>query len=114
MPLTKRSKVSKSRSVRDKDNPTWTADDFRAAKPVKDVMPQVIEAAKRARGRPKLEHPKKQVTLRIDEGALAAFIATGKGWQTRINEAIVRAARRRKMTRDFSSGPKRRAATGSN
>lgn len=33
--------------------------------------------------------PKKQpVTIRIDSDILSAFKATGKGWQTRINEAL--------------------------
>jgi uncharacterized protein (DUF4415 family) len=83
------------RASADRDNPVWTDKDFRRARPISDLTPQVIEAAKRARGRPKLAHPKKQVTLRIDAAALEAFIATGKGWQTRINDAVVRAARRR-------------------
>lgn len=34
------------------------------------------------------------MTLCIDPEALAAFKATGPGWQTRINEALVRAAAR--------------------
>jgi len=35
-----------------------------------------------------------QVTLRLDSDALAAFRATGPGWQTRINETVKRAAKR--------------------
>ncbi len=34
-----------------------------------------------------------QVTLRLDSEALAAFKATGPGWQTRINETVKRAAK---------------------
>ena len=82
----------------DRDNPEWTREDFRRAKRVVDVFPDIIAAAKRARGRPKLERPKQMVTLRIDARALDAFKATGAGWQTRINEAIVKAARRTKAT----------------
>ena len=40
------------------------------------------------RGRPKKENPKVQQTLRIDADVLAKFKATGKGWQTRINDAL--------------------------
>jgi uncharacterized protein (DUF4415 family) len=39
-------------------------------------------------GRPPLENPKQQVTLRLDADVLAAFRATGKGWQSRINQAL--------------------------
>jgi uncharacterized protein (DUF4415 family) len=40
------------------------------------------------RGRPKLESPKAQVTLRLDADVLAGLRATGPGWQSRANAAI--------------------------
>lgn len=40
------------------------------------------------RGRPPIENPKKQVTLRLDADLIEAFKAQGAGWQTRINEAL--------------------------
>ena len=40
------------------------------------------------RGRPKLEQPKKQVTLRLDADLLDGLRATGPGWQTRINDVL--------------------------
>jgi uncharacterized protein (DUF4415 family) len=40
------------------------------------------------RGRPRLEQPKKQVTLRLDADLLDGLRATGPGWQTRINEVL--------------------------
>jgi uncharacterized protein (DUF4415 family) len=45
-------------------------------------------AIERSRGRPKMEHPKRQVTLRLDADLLDAYKATGRGWQTRVNEAL--------------------------
>jgi uncharacterized protein (DUF4415 family) len=45
------------------------------------------------RGRPPSEHPKEAIKLRIDPDVLAHFRATGPGWQTRINEALRRAAK---------------------
>lgn len=39
-------------------------------------------------GRPKLEHPKEQVSIRYDADILAAFRADGPGWQTRMNDAL--------------------------
>ncbi|MDO5059941.1 MAG: BrnA antitoxin family protein [Neisseria sp.] len=40
------------------------------------------------RGRPKAAQTKEQVTLRLSPDVLAAFRKDGKGWQTRINEAL--------------------------
>jgi uncharacterized protein (DUF4415 family) len=45
-------------------------------------------------GRPPLgDAPKKQVTLRLDADLVERFRATGKGWQSRINEALRKAAK---------------------
>lgn len=46
------------------------------------------------RGRPPLERPKEAVTLRIDADVLDYFRDDGPGWQTRINEALRKAARK--------------------
>lgn len=43
---------------------------------------------KRGRGRPLGSGTKEQVTLRLDVEILEQFKATGKGWQTRINDAL--------------------------
>lgn len=47
------------------------------------------------RGRPPLDNPKQAVKLRLDADVLAAYRATGEGWQTRIN-ADLRKARKLK------------------
>ena len=46
------------------------------------------------RGRPKGSGSKELISLRLDKAALAVFRATGPGWQVRINDAVVRSARR--------------------
>jgi uncharacterized protein (DUF4415 family) len=46
------------------------------------------------RGRPLGSGTKELVSLRLDKDALAAFKATGPGWQVRINAAIMRSAKR--------------------
>jgi uncharacterized protein (DUF4415 family) len=46
------------------------------------------------RGRPPLEHPKEAVKLRLDHDILAAYRRTGRGWQTRINTDLRKAARK--------------------
>jgi uncharacterized protein (DUF4415 family) len=48
------------------------------------------------RGRPRAEHPKVQVTLRLDPEVVNAFKEDGRGWQGRINETLVRAVKRRR------------------
>lgn len=40
------------------------------------------------RGRPRAEKPKQALTVRYDPEVVAAFKATGKGWQTRMNDAL--------------------------
>ena len=39
-------------------------------------------------GRPPIATPKVPTTIRFDADVLAALKATGKGWQTRVNEAM--------------------------
>ncbi|MGN6516427.1 MAG: BrnA antitoxin family protein [Rhizomicrobium sp.] len=87
----------KSKKAPWNDNPAWTAKNFKRAKPLKDVLPALAEASKRARGRPKLEDPKEQVTLRLDAEVLRAFREDGPGWQSRINATLVKAVGRSKM-----------------
>ena len=40
------------------------------------------------RGRPRLENPKQAVNIRLDADVIAHFRKGGKGWQTRINDAL--------------------------
>jgi uncharacterized protein (DUF4415 family) len=77
--------------AKDPDNPEWTEEEFREARPFAEVFPELMESINRARGRPKIETPKKLVTLRLDQDVVDKFRATGKGWQSRINEALRRA-----------------------
>ena len=85
----------------DEDSPEMMARDFARARPLRKAMPAVVEAMKRGRGRPKLANPKARVSLRVDSDVLAAYRATGAGWQKRINETLARGAAQLK--------PKRRA-----
>ena len=43
------------------------------------------------RGRPKLDRPKRQVTLRLDADLVERLRATGRGWQSRVNEILKKA-----------------------
>jgi uncharacterized protein (DUF4415 family) len=73
------------------DNPEWTEQDIRHAKPFAEVFPDLATQLKRGRGRPPMDDPKRQVTLRIDQAVIDRFKANGPGWQRRINEALRRA-----------------------
>ena len=42
----------------------------------------------RGPGRPRLETPNKLLPIRYDLSIIEAFKATGKGWQTRMNDAL--------------------------
>lgn len=75
------------------DNPEWTEEDFRNARPFAEVFPEWAEEIRRSRGRPKVEQPKRQVSLRLDPDVIDAFKATGKGWQARINDVLRKAAK---------------------
>lgn len=77
----------------DKENPEWTEEDFQQARPAGEVLPelfgpQVAAEMLKPRGRPKATRTKIHLNIRLDTDVLEAFRATGRGWQTRINEAL--------------------------
>lgn len=61
---------------------------------LRPVSRETQAIAARGRGRPLSEAPKETISLRIDQDVLAHFRATGPGWQTRMNDALRKAARR--------------------
>lgn len=75
----------------DAENPEWTEEDFRRARPALEVLPkEVVEAIRRYRGQrgPQKSPIKELISLRVDRDVAAAYRATGPGWQTRANEAL--------------------------
>ncbi len=73
----------------DDDNPLWTPKDFKNARPGREVFAELgMVAPVPKRGRPKMAHPKVQITVRLDEDILAAFKREGKGWNTRLNQVL--------------------------
>lgn len=66
----------------DPDAAEIPAENIKAMRPFSELV------AKKRMGRPPSENPKEQVTMRYDSDVLAAFRATGAGWQTRMNEAL--------------------------
>lgn len=88
----------------DRDNPERDAAFFARARRGLAHLPrpmrQAIEGVRRGRG-PQKAPTKQQVTLRLSRPVLEAYRSTGRGWQTRIDEDLQRAAR---------TIPRRRAA----
>lgn len=79
--------------VFDDDNPEWTEADFARARPASEVLPpEIVAQLVRRRGRPAGSGKTEMVTIRLDREVLAKFRAGGRGWQTRINEALKRSA----------------------
>lgn len=62
---------------KDEDDRPLTAEEMRAG----------IMAYKRSRGRPTGSN-KEQVAIRLDKDVLMKLRATGKGWQTRVNNIL--------------------------
>ena len=80
----------------DPDNPEWTEEDFaRAQGPeaLSDVELAAFPNTAKRLGRPPAspEVKKAEVKLRLDPDVLAAWRASGPGWQTRMNEALRKA-----------------------
>ena len=77
----------------DDENPEWTAEDFAKARPASEVLPQIFGAkvAKemlKPRGRPRAEHPKERINIRLSHEVVEYFKSAGDGWQTRIDSAL--------------------------
>lgn len=76
----------------DKDNPEWTPEDMKKARPAPEVLTGLIGAKATnellRRGRPPKEDRKVNQTIRIDPDVLEAYRQEGKGWQTHINEVL--------------------------
>jgi uncharacterized protein (DUF4415 family) len=70
--------------------PEWTDEMFACAE-IRDGETRLRAATgtlTRPRGRPKLEHPKQQQTLRLSADVLDHFRQSGRGWQGRMDAAL--------------------------
>src|SRR5262245_16224579 len=94
--------MRKNASRPDAENPEWTAEEIRAARPLLEVLPnEVVEAIRRYRGQrgPQKTPTKEMISLRVDRDVVAAYRATGPGWQARANEALRAYAPKTRSTR---------------
>jgi uncharacterized protein (DUF4415 family) len=93
--------MRKNGSRPDAENPEWTAEEIRRARPLLDVLPKdTAEAVRRQRGQrgPQKRQTKELISLRVDRDVVAAYRATGAGWQQRASEALRAYAKRTGFT----------------
>lgn len=88
--MTKKPEKYESAWVDPDDAPEWSDDAFDRAEVA--VSGEVIKPAEgtlmRRRGRPKLDAPKRQVSVRLDPDVLQGLRGLGAGWQGEMNSAL--------------------------
>ncbi|CZT33773.1 BrnA antitoxin family protein [Rhizobium sp. 9140] len=67
-----------------------TAEDLQHFRPMKDALPDILDALERSRGHrgPQKEPVKERIGLRLDHAVVEHFRRTGPGWQSRINAVL--------------------------
>lgn len=75
----------------DEDNPEWTAEDFKRARPASELPPEILAAFPRTRGA-QVAAKKVPVSIRLSPQVVEYFKAQGPGWQSRIDEALKKVA----------------------
>jgi uncharacterized protein (DUF4415 family) len=73
----------------DEENRPLTDEEIKELRPSREVFAEL--GIPIPRGRPSVETPKRQVTLRLDQAVLDHFKRGGKGWQTRLNDTLAAA-----------------------
>lgn len=80
------------------DSPEATDEQLAQARPFAEVFPELAAEIRKnagersAGGRPRSPNPKQAISIRLDREVIAAFKAQGEGWQSRINDALRKAA----------------------
>lgn len=83
--------MRKNASRPDAENPEWTPEEVQKARPLMEVLPkEAAEAVRRYRGQrgPQKSPTKELISLRVDRDVVAAYRATGPGWQKRAGDAL--------------------------
>ncbi len=91
-PLTDEEEAEIQRQIAaDPDDCELTDEELAQGKPFAEVFPDLMESIRRSRGRPPVEKPLQQISIRLDPDVIAKFKATGNGWQGRVNDALKKA-----------------------
>lgn len=69
----------------DEDNPEWTDEMFKQSQRFSS-LPESLQT--KIMGRPKAAITKERITIRVSPEVSNFFRATGKGWQTRMDDAL--------------------------
>lgn len=95
MPSTKKKSAYTKRDLRAvSDNPELTKADFAKARPFSEVFPDLSASIRKGRG-PNKVPTKKLVSLRLSPEVVEHFKSTGPGWQSRIDETLRKAVKRK-------------------
>jgi uncharacterized protein (DUF4415 family) len=83
--------------IDDPDNPEWTEEDFARASGPESLSDVELAAFPRTKvpGRPRVEQPKVQISIRLEPDVLAALRARGPGWQRLANDILREGLRKR-------------------
>lgn len=78
----------------DDENPEWTKEDFKQARPAREVLreqfgEEIANEILKRRGRPPLDNPKERINIRLSHDVVHHFKAGGPGWQSRIDSVLV-------------------------
>lgn len=71
------------------DNPEWTDEQLRTAKPFAEVFPNLAASIRREAS---WTPPKQKISLLLDAAVIERFKAGARDWQLRINEVLKKAA----------------------
>jgi uncharacterized protein (DUF4415 family) len=96
MPNTRKVRGYSKKDLRDvSDNPELTKSDFGRARPFSEVFPDLSASLRKGRG-PNRSPTKKLVSLRLSPEVVEHFKSTGAGWQSRIDETLREAVKRKR------------------
>jgi uncharacterized protein (DUF4415 family) len=95
MPNAKKVGGYSKKDLRDvSDSPELTKADFASARPFSEVFPDLAASIRKGRG-PNKSPTKKLVSLRLSREVVEHFKSTGSGWQSRIDETLRKALKRK-------------------
>ena len=73
--------------ARDPDAAELDSEWFARARPAVEVVPQIVERARRVRGKQRAPI-KERISIRLDADVLEQYRGSGRGWQSRVNEVL--------------------------
>jgi len=99
--------IYEDKPVDDPDNPEWTEEDYRRAKPMPE---EILNTFPKMRGRPRKppDEKKVQISIKLHPMVLDHYKASGRGWQTRMEQVLIDAAVHEDLQKKSAARPKQR------